>query len=119
MSYGQKKYGMVIIANDRVIDWLLPFLESYATTSSAIPLYIIPYDDNLVRTRQAAELYGAEVVSFDSDELDALAKRLYPLNPGHRRRLRKLLALSLPVDEVIYLDVDTLILRDLSTRLAI
>lgn len=109
-----KKYGIAIIANDRVIDWLLPFLESYLATSAAIPLYLIPYDDNMARTRRAAEVFGAEIVLLDSAELDALAKRLYPFNPGNRRRLRKLLALALPLDEVIYLDVDTLMLRDFS-----
>ena len=107
-----KKYGIAIIANDRVIDWLLPFFESYVATSASIPLYLIPYDDNLERTRKAAEAYGVEIVSLDSTELDALARRLYPLNPGHRRRLRKLLALALPLDEVIYLDVDTIMLQD-------
>ena len=107
-----KKYGIAIIANDRVIDWLLPFLESYKATSASIPLYLIPYDDNLTRTRKAADAYGVEVVSLDSGELDALARRLYPLNPGHRRRLRKLLALALPLDEVIYLDVDTILFQD-------
>ena len=109
-----KKYGIAIIANDRVIDWLLPFLESYIATNAAIPLYLIPYDDNLARTRKAADVFGVEIVSLDSAELDALAKQLYPFNPGHRRRLRKLLALALPLDEVIYLDVDTIMLRDFS-----
>ncbi len=109
-----KKYGIAIIANDRVIDWLLPFLESYQATSAAIPLYLIPYDNNMERTRRAADVYGVEVVDIDSAELDALARRLYPFNPGHRRRLRKLLALALPLDEVIYLDVDIVLFQDFS-----
>ncbi len=109
-----KKYGISIIANDRFIDWLLPFLESYRTSNAAIPLYLIPYDDNMSRTRRAAEVFGVEVVDIDSAELDALAKRLYPFNPGHRRRLRKLLTLALPLDEVIYLDIDTILLQDFS-----
>lgn len=109
-----KKYGIAIIANDRVIDWLLPFLESHRATSATVPLYLIPYDDNMARTRKAAEVFGVEVVDIDSAQLDALARRLYPLNPGHRRRLRKLLALTLPLDEVIYLDVDIILLRDFS-----
>ncbi|HLH12790.1 MAG TPA: hypothetical protein VKV77_13065 [Methylovirgula sp.] len=109
-----KKVGIAIIANDRVIDWLLPFLESYVATNSKIPLYLIPYDDNLTRTRHAAEVFGIEIADVDSAELDALARRLYPLNPGHRRRLRKFLALALPLDEVIYMDVDTIMLRDFS-----
>ncbi|HEY1736283.1 MAG TPA: hypothetical protein VGG12_06535 [Methylovirgula sp.] len=109
-----KKYGIAIIANDRVIDWLLPFLESYLATSAAVPLYLIPYDDNMERTRRAADAYGVEVVDIDSVELDALARRLYPLNPGLRRRLRKLLALALPLDEVIYLDADIILFQDFS-----
>ena len=45
-------------------------------------------------------------------ELDALASRLYPLSPYRRRRLRKLQALALPLDRVIYLDVDIILFRD-------
>lgn len=112
-----RKYGIAIIANDRVIDWLLPFFESYAETSASIPLYLIPYDENIARTREVAAIYGAEVVSIESSELDALTRRLYPFNPTHRRRVRKLLALALPLDEVIYIDIDTIILQDFSPLL--
>jgi hypothetical protein len=107
-----KKYGMAIIANDKIINWLLPFLESYLATNEATPLYLIPYDDNVALTRQAADVYGVHFVEPDSAELDALAKRLYPLFPGHRRRLRKFLCLALPLDEVIYLDADIILFRD-------
>jgi hypothetical protein len=107
-----KKYGMATIANDKIIQWLLPFLESYLATNSATPLYVIPYDDNVAQTRRAAEIYGAHFVEPDSAELDALAKRLYPLFPAHRRRLRKFLSLALPLDEVIYLDADVILFRD-------
>jgi hypothetical protein len=41
-----------------------------------------------------------------------LARRLYPFFPQHRRRLRKLQALALPLDQVIYVDVDTILFRD-------
>ncbi|HTV32671.1 MAG TPA: hypothetical protein VME69_06165 [Methylocella sp.] len=111
-SLGSKKYGMAAIANDKVINWLLPFLESYHLTNAATPLYLIPYDENVTLTRQAAAVYGVELVEPDSAELDALAKRLYPLFPGHRRRLRKFLSLALPLDEVIYLDIDIVLFRD-------
>lgn len=107
-----KNYGMAIIANDKIINWLLPFLESYIATNTATPLYLIPYDDNTELTRRAADLYGVHFTEPDSTELDALAKRLYPLFPGYRRRLRKFLCLALPLDEVIYLDVDIILFRD-------
>ena len=103
---------MAIIANDKIVNWLLPFLESYLATNAATPLYLIPYDDNVALTRRAAGIYGVHFVEPDSAELDALAKRLYPMFPGHRRRLRKFLALALPLDEVIYLDIDAILFRD-------
>ncbi len=110
----KKNYGIAIIANDRVFDWLLPFLESYLATNTATPLYLIPYDDNVELTRRAADVYGVNFVEPDSEELDALARRLYPMFPAHRRRLRKFLSLALPLDEVIYFDVDIVLFQDFS-----
>jgi hypothetical protein len=107
-----KKYGMAAIANDKVVNWLLPFLESYLATNAATPLYLIPYDENVALTRRAAERFGVRFAEPESAELDALAKRLYPMFPGHRRRLRKFLSLALPLDEVVYLDVDVILFRD-------
>jgi len=103
--------GIAIVANDKVLHWLLPFLESYLATNADIPLYLIPFDGNVVRTRHAAERYGANWVKDETTEVDALAKRLYPMFPHHRRRLRKLQALALPLDRVIYLDVDIILFR--------
>jgi hypothetical protein len=108
-----KKYGMAIVANDKVIHWLLPFLESYLATNASIPLYIIPYDGNHAKTTKVAALYGATIADIDCRELDALSKRLYPFSLGKRFRLRKLLSLALPVDEVIHLDCDIVLFRDL------
>ncbi|HEY3637914.1 MAG TPA: hypothetical protein VGK90_07145 [Rhizomicrobium sp.] len=106
-----KSYGIAIVANDKVLPWLLPFLESYLATNATIPLYLIPFDDDVEKTRRVAELYGAIWVHNDTAEVDALARRLYPLFPHHRRRLRKLQALTLPLDRVIYLDVDIILFR--------
>lgn len=108
-----KAYGIAIVANDKVLHWLLPFLESYIETNASIPLYLIPYDDNIARTRKVAQLYGVTVVDLDCRELDALSKRLYPFSLGKRFRLRKLLSLALPLDEVIHLDCDIILFRDL------
>ena len=103
---------MAIVANDKIADWLLPFLESWKQRSAAVPLYLIPYDDNMALTRRAAEAYGVTVVDTEPKAIDRLAADLYPLFPGYRRRLRKLAALALPLDEVIYIDVDVVLFRD-------
>lgn len=110
-----KRYGIAIVANDKIIDWLLPFLESYLVTNSSLPLYLIPYDENIALTRRAAELYGAIVVDEEPTEIDRLSHELYPgIFNSHRRRLRKLQSLVLPLDEVAYVDVDVVLFRDLT-----
>ena len=113
-SSSGKRFGIATIANDKVYDWLVPFLESWHATNRATPLHVIPYDENCSLTRRACEIFGAHFVEPDNQALDALAKRLYPLYPKHRRRLRKFLSLALPLDEVIYVDVDIVLLRDMS-----
>lgn len=105
--------GIATIANDKVYDWVVPFLESWRQTNADTPLHVIPYDDNCELTRRACEAFGATFAEPDNAALDALAKRLYPLYPKHRRRLRKFLSLALPLDEVLYVDVDIVLLRDL------
>lgn len=122
-SYGAKRipgsgFAVATLANDRVFDWLLPFLESYRETNPAIPLHLIPFDDNVSNTRRAAEIYGARFFEGDMARVDALAKRLYPFFPHHRRRLRKLQALTLPCDRVVYMDLDTVLFRNLDAVFA-
>jgi hypothetical protein len=108
-----KRYGIAIVGNDKIIDWLLPFLESYLATNAHLPLYLIPYDENVALTRRAADIYGAHFVEETPTEIDKLALELYPgFFNSHRRRLRKLHALALPLDEVAYVDVDVVLFRD-------
>ena len=107
-------YGIATIANDKVFDWVVPFLESWRATNSDTPLYVIPYDDHCEQTKRACHIYGARFVEPDNTALDALARKLYPLYPKHRRRLRKFLSLALPLEEVLYVDVDIVLLRSMA-----
>ena len=109
--------AIAIIANDAVMHWLLPFLESWKATNADLPMHLIPYDDNMQKTREVAKLYGVQVAEIDSRALDALSKKLYPFSLGKRFRLRKLLSLALPLDRMIYLDVDIVLFRDLKPLL--
>lgn len=107
------RYGIAIVGNDKIIDWLLPFLESYRDTNSSLPIYLIPYDENVAMTRRAADVYGAIYVGEEPKEIDKLSIELYPgIFNTNRRRLRKLQALALPLDEVAYVDVDVILFRD-------
>ncbi len=109
--------GIAILANDKVTHWLLPFLESWRATNAHLPVHLIPYDDNMEKTRRVADLYGVTISDVDCRELDALSKKLFPFSLGKRFRLRKLLSLALPLDEVVYLDVDVILFRDLAPLL--
>lgn len=108
-----KRYGIAVIANDKVMHWLLPFLESHRATNPGLPLYIIPYNEHCEQTKRVAEVYGVTFADIDSRALDALSKKLFPLSLGKRFRLRKFLSLALPLDEVVYLDADIVLYRDL------
>ncbi|MBY6241890.1 hypothetical protein [Methylosinus sp. Sm6] len=108
-----KRCGIAIVGNDKIIDWLLPFLESYLATNAHLPIYLIPYDENVALTRRAADIYGAHFIEETPAAIDSLALELYPgFFNSHRRRLRKLHALALPLDEVAYVDVDVVLFRD-------
>lgn len=107
--------GVAILASDGILDWLLPFLESYRQHNPDLPTYLIPFDGKMERTRRAAAVYGVEVVADDLSLVDRLAFTAYPFyTRRYRNRLRKFHCLALPLDEVLYIDIDMLVFRDLS-----
>lgn len=108
------RLGVAILANDRVYDWLIAFLESFRRHNPELPLFVLPYDDRTAKLRGLAERYRFTFVDHDFAELDRFARRLYPFQLRKRRRVRKFGALDLDLDTVIYADVDTVVLDDFS-----
>ena len=119
MNSANPSRAIAIVANDKVMHWLLAFLESWKATNANLPVYLIPYDENVAQTRRVADAYGVIFADVDYVTLDSLAKRLYPLAWNKRNRLRKLLSLTLPLDEVVYFDVDIVLFRDLAPVLGL
>lgn len=110
-----KRVGVAILANDEIYDWLLPFLESYRQHNPFLPMFLIPFDRNIEKTTRAAHQYNVSVVQDGLESIDQFARKIYPFyRARYRHRLRKFYCLNLPLDEVMYLDVDTLVYRDLS-----
>jgi hypothetical protein len=110
-----QRRGVAILANDEIYDWLLPFLDSYRQHNPDLPTYLIPFDDRMDRTARAAAVYDVAVVDADFTGIDRFAAMLYPFNRlRYRHRLRKFHCLALPLDEVMYIDVDTIVFRDMS-----
>ena len=106
------KAGVAILANDRIHDWLIAFLDSFRHHNPGLSLYVLPYDDRTERVRALAARYDFTFMDHDFAALDRFAKRLYPFHPGKRRRVRKFGALDLDLETVIYVDVDTVVLHD-------
>jgi hypothetical protein len=106
------RLGVAILANDRVQDWLIAFLESFRQHNPDLALFVLPYDDRTEKVRALARRYRFTFVDNDFAELDRFARRLYPFHPIRRRRVRKFAALDLDLDTVIYADVDTVVLHD-------
>ena len=103
-------YALAFLANDRYLDWATTFLESVRSQDLKIPLYCIPHSGPTAGILGLRNAFRFEILEEGLDRLDALAKRLFPYNPRQRANLRKLSALSLPVDEVAYIDADAVML---------
>lgn len=102
--------ALVFMANDRYYRWTLTFLESVREQTGDLPLYWIPYDDDVARIRSLRSAFRFEQIDADFTALDAFADRLFPTLPKRRANLRKYVALGLSCDEIAYFDIDTMIL---------
>ena len=102
--------ALVFMANDRYRDWAVAFLESVRALDARLPLYCIPHRGSFAAIRLLRHTFGFEILEEGIERLDAFARRLYRFHPRHRANLRKYAALTLPVSEVAYFDIDLLLL---------
>jgi hypothetical protein len=110
------KYALAFLASDNYFHWTLSFLESVRSKTGKLPLYCIPHHGLMKKIADLRRAFDFEILQEELDRLDAFAQRLYPRHARYRANLRKYSALSLPVDEVAYFDVDVVMLAD-PTRL--
>jgi hypothetical protein len=101
------------MANDRYLDWAKIFLESVRSKDAALPLYCIPHGGPIEGVLALRDAFGFELLTEGIDRLDAFAKRLFPNSLArHRANLRKYVALTVPVDEIAYFDIDMVMLAE-------
>jgi hypothetical protein len=104
--------ALVFMANDRYYRWVLTFLESVRERNADLPLYWIPYDDDVARVSALRAAFRFERIDADFNALDTFATGLFPSLPTRRANLRKYVALGLPCDEIAYFDIDAMVLVD-------
>jgi len=97
--------GICCAGNDRVHNWLVTMLTSVRRHSGDVPITLIPFDDNLARTRRLCRRMDVEILpTVAFAELDAFSRTLLPDAPiGLMRRFSSFWG---PYEHFIYLDAD-------------
>ena len=68
----KKRFGVAILANDGIYDWLLPFLESFREHNPTLPTYLIPFDRRMERATPTS------ISSGGSERVVKLGRRVGP-----------------------------------------
>lgn len=105
--------GIYFLANNQVLDLVVAFLNSFRRFNPDIPLCLIPFDDDV---DQIASLSSKSQFSVYRDssvlaECDEISLRFHDRTMGH---YRKLACWHGEFDEFIYIDVDTVVLANVS-----
>lgn len=110
-SRDRLEYCIVFVANDRVLDQVVAFLESIKQNSPNISLICIPYSDDIEKLAELADVYEFKFfIDFDISAVQNIAKIIYGRTVP---RLRKLGAFFVPCREFLFLDVDIIVRKDL------
>ena len=111
--------GIITLANDRVLDWLVALCESLRVHEAGRPVTVIPFDDRLDETRRVIVDYGASL--YDGPtlvEMDELGRRYWPGEAARPHNMRKLCAFWGPYETFLFLDADIVVLRSLEPYFA-
>ncbi len=107
--------GIYFLANDRVVDWLYAAVQSVRAHGCALPICIIPYNEQTGQVRALAARFDLQVLDDSSFvELDQIAERIEnrPVRSGSM--FRKFACFWGPYEHFLYLDADIIALMDLS-----
>lgn len=107
-----KEAGVYFVANDRIIDLAIAFLNSFRSYNPEIPLCLIPFRDDVGKLKSLKDKY---VFSIFDDEVvlnkcDEISLHFHETITGH---YRKLACWQGPFERFIYIDVDMIVLKDI------
>src|SRR5689334_12581376 len=106
---------VVFLANDAVYEQALAFLESFRQFNPYLKLRMIPFAEDLDKLKGASSVYEYDILCEDYERWDRLGLELFPSKEKkYRNRLRKLSIFDLEDDVILYIDVDTVVTKDLS-----
>ena len=104
--------GVYFLANDRVFDLVVAFLESFRAHNPRLPLALIPYDDDIARVLKLAPVYAFGLIE-DGEVLGQCDHVGFSILGRRCGAFRKLAAWRGPFECFAYIDIDTIVLRGL------
>ncbi len=114
----QGSVGIYCLANDKVLDWMIAFLESLRYYESDISLIVIPFDDNVEQLTRLAQKYRFTFLQDGAlEELDQIGATFPPYKYAGAHMFRKFAAFWGPFDHFLFLDLDIVILAGLQELL--
>jgi hypothetical protein len=107
-----KARGVYFLANDKVFDLAVAFLESFRNKNAEIELCLIPYDENFQQIAQLSARYNFSI--FDNQTVlslcDEISVRFHSAPLG---AYRKLATWQGEFREFAYIDIDTIVLENI------
>ena len=108
----KKNRGVYFLANDRVFDLAIAFLNSFRQYNPDIPLCLIPFDNEFSRIKQMQTRYNFSI--YTKMEIckvcDEISKEFHGYILG---AYRKLAIWEGDFEEFVYIDVDTVVLENI------
>ncbi|MEP7095320.1 MAG: hypothetical protein ABI793_14760, partial [Flavobacterium sp.] len=108
-----KTQGVYFLANNKVLEMATAFLNSFRTHNKDISLCLIPYNNEFDQVKAMKDTYNFSI--FDNEELlkicDDISLKFHGNVVG---AYRKLVAWEGEFEQFIYIDIDTVVLDNLS-----
>jgi hypothetical protein len=106
---------VVFLANDAVFGQALAFLESFRTHNPNLRLAMIPFADDIRKLERVAPVFNFDILKLNTARWDELSREFFPrVEQKYKNRLRKLAIFDLDHPATIYIDLDTVVLKDMS-----
>ncbi len=105
--------GVYFLSNNNMLDFTIAFLNSFRAYNPVIPLCFIPYNEQVDEIVALKDVYNFEVFQ-DTALLKECDQMSLQLHEYVRPEYRKFAIWEGPFNEFIYIDIDTVVLDDLS-----
>lgn len=105
------KRGVYFLANDKILELAIAFLNSFRKFNPDIPLCLIPYDANFQKIASLSDRYNFSIYTDNEilNQCDIISTSFFDNINGN---FRKLALWEGPFDEFIYIDSDTVVLKN-------